>query len=346
MWIFIPRLTLKAGGWNTKITSCWGYFSYFVTRSLKKYLSLLFAEGHGEIVKFLSVVWTCSPSPLFILVPEERLCDGEDVWGSAWLIALFGWGFPYHNWEETPFGVQAEKTTQRVLSWNRTNYFDHADALLWFLAWLRCSRSRGNHSNRDCRFVLSLLLLCTRRYYYCMLMFPLRRNHGGMRASNAAPSPAVHGQTAPCIFHVAPTCESSSSLKGWMSFITRITFTTSDIVFSNCVDLFTFKGQPPSLAKFNLTENSEEGTASTHASPSASKRSKLIYPINEEWGLMLMRDDNSTGQLFFIALLLLLWTNHMRQSDKYFHDSRASSFPFSVRPPLKDDRTWYGSLRK
>lgn len=131
MWIFIPRLTLKAGGWNTKITSCWGYFSYFVTRSLKKYLSLLFAEGHGEIVKFLSVVWTCSPSPLFILVPEERLCDGEDVWGSAWLIALFGWGFPYHNWEETPFGFRPKKRhrecfrgTEPTISITRTLFSD------------------------------------------------------------------------------------------------------------------------------------------------------------------------------------------------------------------------------
>lgn len=54
----------------------------------------------------------------------------------------------------------------------------------------------------------------------------------------------------------------------------------------------------------------------------ASKHSKLIYPINEEWGLMLMRHDNSTGQLFFIALLLRLWINHKRQSDKYFPDMR------------------------
>lgn len=35
-----------------------------------------------------------------------------------------------------------------------------------------------------------------------------------------------------------------------------------------------------------------------------------------------MRDDNSTGQLFFIALLRQLWINHKRQSDKYLHDMR------------------------
>lgn len=101
-----------------------------------------------------------------------------------------------------------------------------------------------------------------------------------------------------CIFDIIPTCESSSSLKGWMPFITCITFTPSDIVLSNCVDLFTFKGQP--LPGLNSTWQRivRRGQSNACISP-ASKRSKLIRPINEEWGLMLMRDDNLTGQLFF-----------------------------------------------
>ena len=45
-----------------------------------------------------------------------------------------------------------------------------------------------------------------------------------------------------------------------------------------------------------------------------------------------MRDDNSTGQLFFIALLLLLWTNRKRQSNKYFHDTRFVWSPLASVP--------------
>lgn len=88
-----------------------------------------------------------------------------------------------------------------------------------------------------------------------------------------------------------PTCESPSSLKGWMSFITRITFTPSDIVFSNCVDLFTFKGQP--LAWLNSTWQRivRRGQPNTCITP-ASKSSKLIFPINGERVLMLMKADN------------------------------------------------------
>lgn len=156
----------------------------------------------------------------------------------------------------------------------------------------------------------------------------------------------------PRIFHITPTCESSSSLKVWMSFITRITFTPSDIVFSNCVDLFTFKGQPLPWLNSTWQRIVRRGQPNACITP-ASKRSKLIYPINEEWGLMLMRDDNSTGQLFFIALLLHLWTNHKRQSNKYFHHMRfvslcvsSPSINAATPLPLKDDRTWYGSLRK
>lgn len=141
-------------------------------------------------------------------------------------------------------------------------------------------------------------------------MFPLRHNHGEMRAHDIQPLTLRHLNCA-CengsasdaitrIFHIAPTCESSSSPKGWMSFITRITFTASDIVFSNCVDLFTFKGQPLPWLNSTWQRIVRRGQPNTCITP-ASKRSKLIYPINEEWGLMLMRDDNSTGQLFFYS---------------------------------------------
>lgn len=133
-------------------------------------------------------------------------------------------------------------------------------------------------------------------------------------------------------------------------------YTKWHCLFKLCWSLH-FQRSAPSLAKFNLTENSEEGTAEHMHHPRitpASKSSKLIYPINEEWGLMLMRDDNSTGQLFFIALLLQLWINHKRQSDKYcismtwgLSSTLSLSFCNTATPlPLKDDRTWYGSLRK
>lgn len=164
-------------------------------------------------------------------------------------------------------------------------------------------------------------------------MCPLWHNHSKMRAHDIQAIMLHHLSCVfenllynlcnytLCIFHITPTCESSSSLKGWMSFITRITFTPSDIVFSNCVDLFTFKGQPLPWLNSTWQRIVRRGQPNACITP-ASKRSKLIYPINEEWGLMLMRDDNSTGQLFFIALLLLLWTNHKRQSNKYFRDMR------------------------
>lgn len=159
---------------------------------------------------------------------------------------------------------------------------------------------------------------------YANVSFQTYRNHGEMTANDGSAvmlprfgcicgkSPTFCANYTPRIFHIIPTCESSSPLKGWMSFITRITFTPSDIVFSNCVDLFTFKGQP--LPRLNSTWQRivRRGQPNACISP-ASKRSKLIYPINEEWGLMLMRDDNLTGQLFFIALLLRWWTNHGRQ---------------------------------
>lgn len=93
----------------------WGYSSYFAGMSiLLGILNTIYqeipasvcshCEGHAEIVKFLNIVWTCSLSLPLYLGPR-----GEAVWwwrclGSVWLIALFGWGFPYHNWEETPFG--------------------------------------------------------------------------------------------------------------------------------------------------------------------------------------------------------------------------------------------------
>lgn len=56
------------------------------------------------------------------------------------------------------------------------------------------------------------------------------------------------------IFHITD-CESLSSVKGWMSFITCITFTPSDIVFSNCADLFTpiFTSKGHSIPLINST---------------------------------------------------------------------------------------------
>lgn len=147
---------------------------------------------------------------------------------------------------------------------------------------------------------------------YANVSFQTYCNHSEMRANRSgagtpcrlgcvcANSPTFCCNYVLHIFHIIPTCKSSSSLKGWMSFITRITFTPSDIVFSNCVDLFTFKGQP--LPRLNSTWQRivRRGQPNACISP-ASKRSKLIYPINEEWGLMLMRDDNLTGQLFFYS---------------------------------------------
>lgn len=156
---------------------------------------------------------------------------------------------------------------------------------------------------------MSLLLVCMWQYCYAMLMFPFKgtvitvkweQTVAELGRRVCANSPTFCSNYMLHIFHIIPTCKSSSSLKGWMSFITCITFTPSDIVFSNCVDLFTFKGQP--LPRLNSTWQRivRRGQLNACISP-ASKRSKLIYPINEEWGLMLMRDDNLTGQLFFYS---------------------------------------------
>lgn len=147
--------------------------------------------------KFLNTVWTCTLSPPFILVPEERLCDGEDVWAQRgwWLYLDEG---SHIIIEKKHLSVQA---TDRVPSWNRTNYFDHINALR-FPPWLRHGRAvehfYGVIAVKEIVVfvvvitVLSLLFLRARQYHHSMLMFPLRRNHGEMRArdirgSNAAP---------------------------------------------------------------------------------------------------------------------------------------------------------------
>lgn len=70
-----------------------------------------------------------------------------------------------------------------------------------------------------------------------------------------------------------------------MSFITRITFTPSDIVFSNCPDLltpiFACKGHSHPLVKCNLTEISQKGQPNGCIT-TESNVFKLIYPINEK----------------------------------------------------------------
>lgn len=275
------------------------------------------AESGIKIAKFFYIVWTCSLS-CFILVPEEKPCV---------MVKMSGLSLPDRSTQMwAPISLSRRKTFQfsanRLLLSNRTN----REALRLCL-WFRFEEGAfplRNCRKRQCRFFFHHLVITASVYAailfcYANISFQTYCNHGEMRAYDGGAvtlhlcqKPNILCNYTPHKFHIIPTCESSSSLKGWMSFITRITFTPSDIVFSNCVDLFTFKGQP--LPRLNSTWQRivRRGQPNACISP-ASKRSKLIYPINEEWGLMLMRDDNLTGQLFFIALLLLWWTNRWRQ---------------------------------
>lgn len=108
--------------------------------------------------------------------------------------------------EKKNLSVQA---ADRVLSWNRTNYFGHANAL-WFYPWLCHSQAArrflpGNYSGRDCRFAVVITLMSlrrTRQYYYSMRMFPFRHNRGEMRA---------HDIRALMLHHLSCVCANCST---------------------------------------------------------------------------------------------------------------------------------------
>lgn len=110
MYIFsLDWIMFKCKGKKGKdVILCWCVFNYFIrgiqTQSIKKGAAL-FAHTVKDTLRLWNslTLFELAHSLLLYLGP-----GGDAVWwwrclGSVWLIALFGWGFPYHNWEEKPF---------------------------------------------------------------------------------------------------------------------------------------------------------------------------------------------------------------------------------------------------
>lgn len=163
-----------------------------------------------------------------------------------------------------------------MLLWNRTNR-KALRLCLWF-CFDEAAFSLRNYRKRHRRFVvitlMSLLLLCMRQYCYAMLMFPFKRSviMGKWERMMAA--------LWRCLASAASVIKAQHSVQlhtahiSYYSDLRKLINTERLNVIYYTYQIYTkwhclfklrwslhFQRSAPSPAKFNLTENSEEGTA-------------------------------------------------------------------------------------